>query len=68
MLWVVGWIVVPAYAFCCISTAPASKLSKGTYTAGFDSPTQLLVELWKMVEPGAAMGVGWVGYCCWWDG
>ena len=45
ILWLLGWIVIPAYAFYCVSTGAESTLKKGVWTPGFTSPTWWLVML-----------------------
>lgn len=45
MLWVAGWIVVPTYAFYCISMAPTSLLKHDQWLPGFESPNQLMIDL-----------------------
>ena len=45
LLWIAAWIVIPAYAFYCVSMGATSKLDKGVFTPGYASPNGWIVVL-----------------------
>jgi hypothetical protein len=45
MLWILAWIVIPSYAFYCVSMGAQSTLVKGVWTPGYASPNWWLVLL-----------------------
>ncbi len=51
VLWIFGWIILPAYAFYCVSMGADSTLNKGVWNAGFVSPNWAVVELWQSIHP-----------------
>jgi hypothetical protein len=66
LLWILGWIVVPAYVSYCVSMGSGSKLVKGVWTPGFASPNWWLVELSDWVRDARiwALGVACVIAIC----
>src|SRR3954447_21786213 len=51
LVWILAWIIVPAYAFYCVSMGAQSRLSKGVWTSGFVSPNLMLMAIEQLLAP-----------------
>jgi hypothetical protein len=49
-LWMLGWILIPAYAFYCVSMGGKSTLQKNSWTSGYTSPTSFLADTFQWMR------------------